>query len=84
MKIVFAVSAMESGGAERVVSLLSNEFAKRNFEVTILMLSTSKKRSFYSLDPKVNLTPLLNEQQSNVRFFSRVKIIKNYLILLLK
>ena len=46
MRIVLTVSAMGSGSAERVVSLLSDEFCKLGHEVTILMISTSEKRVF--------------------------------------
>ena len=80
MRIVLTVSAMGSGGAERVVSLLSDEFCKLGHEVTILMISTSEKKSFYSLNPNVNLVPLLSGVKKRTRFLSRVRIMrKNFL-----
>lgn len=39
MKIVFAVSAMNGGGAERVVATLASRFAAQGDDVTILMVA---------------------------------------------
>lgn len=78
MKIVFNVSAMNSGGAERVVSLLSDELCKRGHEVSILMLSTDTPYSFYSINPRVALIPLLSAKKKCVRFFERVKVLKKF------
>lgn len=39
MKIVFVVSAMNGGGAERVVATLANRFAVQGDDVTILMVA---------------------------------------------
>ncbi len=50
MKILFVISSLSSGGAERVMSILANEFAKSN-EVTIVTLS--KSESFYNLDRSI-------------------------------
>ena len=80
MRIVLTVSAMGSGGAERVVSLLSDEFCKLGHEVTILMISTSEKKSFYSLNPNVNLVPLLSGVKKRTRFLSRVRIMRKYFL----
>ena len=77
MKIVFAVSAMESGGAERVVSLLSNELANRGHVVVILMISTNKKKCFYTLDNKVTLMPLLTNETISCSYFKRVKLLRS-------
>ena len=78
MKIIFNVSAMQSGGAERVVSLLSAELAKRGHDVTILMVSTNQNDSFYKVDSNVSLVPLLNKETISSRFFERVKLIRQY------
>lgn len=78
MKIVFNVSAMNSGGAERVVSLLSDELCKRGHDVVILMLSSDKPYSFYQLNPQVTLTPLLSSNQKGTHFFRRVRILKDF------
>ena len=53
MKITFVTSTLTSGGAERVISLLANNFAERGYEVEMIAL-TSISPDYYSLNPKVN------------------------------
>ncbi len=52
MNIVFAVPSMGFGGAERVVSILANEFSKQH-NVSIVLLS-GKEEIAYKLEQKVN------------------------------
>lgn len=52
MKITFVTSTLTSGGAERVISLLANNYAKRGYEVEMIAL-TSISPDYYTLDPKV-------------------------------
>ncbi len=52
MKISFVTSTLTSGGAERVISLLANNFAERGYEVEMIAL-TSISPDYYSLNPKV-------------------------------
>ena len=52
MKITFVTSTLTSGGAERVISLLANNFAERGYEVEMIAL-TSISPDYYPLDPKV-------------------------------
>lgn len=52
MKISFVTSTLTSGGAERVISLLANNFAERGYEVEMIAL-TSISPDYYPLDPKV-------------------------------
>ena len=52
MKITFVTSTLTSGGAERVISLLANNFAERGYEVEMIAL-TSISPDYYSLNPKV-------------------------------
>lgn len=52
MKITFVTSTLTSGGAERVISLLANNFAERGYEVEMIAL-TSISPDYYTLDPKV-------------------------------
>ena len=53
MKILFVCDTMGSGGAERVISILSNSFSYRNHEVSILMLSSKASEPFYNLDKHI-------------------------------
>ena len=52
MKITFVTSTLTSGGAERVISLLANNFAERGYEVEMIAL-TSISPDYYTLNPKV-------------------------------
>lgn len=52
MRITFVTSTLTSGGAERVISLLANNFAERGYEVEMIAL-TSISPDYYTLDPKV-------------------------------
>jgi glycosyltransferase involved in cell wall biosynthesis len=52
MKLTFVTSTLTSGGAERVISLLANNFAERGYEVEMIAL-TSISPDYYTLNPKV-------------------------------
>ena len=82
MKICFCVSAMESGGAERVVSLLANEFNSQGHAVTIIMVSSNIKKTFYDLAEGIDLIPLCCGFNKKVKFFKRIKLLKQKLLFL--
>lgn len=52
MKIVLAISGMDFGGAERVMSILANNFVKRGHAVTLI--TKNYPNSAYKLDERVN------------------------------
>ena len=52
MKIVFYISSLKAGGAERVVSRLSSQLVKKGYDVSIVTL-WDKLHDFYPLDPAV-------------------------------
>ena len=52
MKILFNCLSMEKGGAERVISVLSNKFIESN-QVTLVTLIKSKPK--YKLDKRIKL-----------------------------
>ena len=52
MKLLFVTSTLTSGGAERVISLLANEFSKRDYDVEMIAL-TSISPDFYKLNEQV-------------------------------
>ena len=53
MKVMFIIPSMAGGGAERVISILANEFTKKGIETKIMM--TAGKTSVYQLHPEVEL-----------------------------
>lgn len=52
MKLIFVTSTLGSGGAERVISILANEFSHRGHEVEMIAL-TSISPDFYQMDDNV-------------------------------
>jgi GalNAc-alpha-(1->4)-GalNAc-alpha-(1->3)-diNAcBac-PP-undecaprenol alpha-1,4-N-acetyl-D-galactosaminyltransferase len=65
MKLLFFISSLEDGGAQRVVSILSNKFVERGFEVEILKYY--KGIDLYPLDNKVKVKSVEeNTNTSNV------------------
>ncbi|MFA7624759.1 MAG: glycosyltransferase family 4 protein [Pusillimonas sp.] len=55
MKIVFMVSSMNAGGAERVAATLSNAWVEQGHQVTLVSTFPVRGKSFYTLDPAVRL-----------------------------
>lgn len=68
---------MGSGGAERVIATLSNGFAERGNNVSILMLSNESNGSFYSLSKSIELSNLGLETG---RFLQKAKAIRKYVL----
>jgi GalNAc-alpha-(1->4)-GalNAc-alpha-(1->3)-diNAcBac-PP-undecaprenol alpha-1,4-N-acetyl-D-galactosaminyltransferase len=55
MRILFFVSSMHAGGAERVAATLASGWARRGDSVTLAPTYTKKGSCFYSLNPAVRL-----------------------------
>lgn len=64
MKIVFVVSALHGGGAERVIATLAGRFAMLGDQVTILM--TAGNESVYPLHPHVELLSIGQPSQGSL------------------
>lgn len=64
MKLLFTIGNLESGGAERVVATLANEFVHNNLDVYIIFLSSGSNNSFYKLDERVKIIPLLKDTKN--------------------
>ncbi len=71
MKIVFTISQLGGGGAERVVTLLSGKLSELGHDVSLITLL--KRKIVYPLNPNVNLIEL---NCKNSRFFGSVEQIK--------
>lgn len=61
--IVFVISALHGGGAERVVATLANYYAKEKIDVTILM--TAGTESVYPLEKSVELLSIGGQSYGN-------------------
>lgn len=53
MKVIFVIVSMSGGGAERVISILANQFAKSGLDVCIVM--TAGDEVAYELDERIEL-----------------------------
>lgn len=69
MKIVFCIDSLNKGGAERVLSNLVNYLCAEN---DIYIITTSSIKSNYSIDKRVTVKSLDNDNKVN-------KITKNYI-----
>lgn len=74
---MFVCDTMGSGGAERVISILSNSFAIKGHDVSILMIGSDAVKPFYSLNSKIKLLYLSNER---LGFFKKSRKLKNTII----
>lgn len=77
MRIMFVCDTMGSGGAERVISVLSNSFATKGHNISILMLGHDAKEPFYALNNSIELIYLGTEKLS---FFKKVKKLKSIIL----
>ncbi|WP_269900473.1 glycosyltransferase family 4 protein [Paenalcaligenes faecalis] len=58
MKILFFVSSMNAGGAERVAASLANAWVQQGDEVCLVPTHLGTESSFYHLDERVQFQPL--------------------------
>lgn len=75
-KIAFVIGSLTSGGAERVISTLSNELIEE-FEVVIITFR--KSDPFYRLDAKIKVVSCFDHINKPTSFFQSLKL--NYAIL---
>lgn len=65
MRLAFYISSLSSGGAERVLVTLANQFAKLGNDVHVVSLE--KRKKFYEVDEKVHLHRLKHiNKRSNI------------------
>lgn len=76
MKIAFVCDTLGPGGAERVISTLSNEFINRGHNISIIMLSKEASEPFYELNKKISLIYLNSDINKKIGFFKKAKKVK--------
>lgn len=77
MKILFMLPGMSFGGAERVVSILANEFQRQGDQVHILTLASTEKSVYYLRDGIVRHGIILENGKN-------LKLVLNHLRLIRK
>ena len=66
MRILFLVSSMEGGGAERVAALLCNRWVKQGYQVVLMPTFSGRGGCSYPLDPRVDLQFLVDRTQTRL------------------
>ncbi|WP_461611072.1 glycosyltransferase family 4 protein [Cytobacillus kochii] len=64
-RIVFIIGSMRRGGAERVISILANNYAESGWEVDILTLLDDSND--YELNSKIVVNPICGKSNSRLR-----------------
>lgn len=78
-KIVFFIDSLSnSGGTERVTTVLANYLCNNNYDISILTLNNTGK-SFFTLDNKIKVEHL-HEKKSNkyTRYLQNILLIKKF------
>lgn len=79
MKLVFVITSMVGGGAQRVLSILANYWAEKNWNVTIITLD-SKENISYFLNSRIHLihTGISTSSASALLKIDNIKKIKQF------
>ena len=79
-RVVFFLGSMGSGGAERVVSIIANDYAVRGWSVDICILL--KKEVSYQLNPTINVIDMTGKENASriKRSPAWIRKIRRYII----
>jgi GalNAc-alpha-(1->4)-GalNAc-alpha-(1->3)-diNAcBac-PP-undecaprenol alpha-1,4-N-acetyl-D-galactosaminyltransferase len=78
INIFLVTGYMANGGAERVISVLANEFVNKGYKVTILAILGDKKD--YNIDDRVRYIPFTaNTNNKLIRWIKRLQFIRKYI-----
>jgi glycosyltransferase involved in cell wall biosynthesis len=64
MRLALVISSMQSGGAERVLSLLANGFVAEGDDVSLITIAAAANSDFYKLDSRVKRLSIGTEKRS--------------------
>lgn len=81
MKISFFIGSMVSGGAEKVISLLANEYSKNGWDVEIvLMLKNVVNQKQFPLDDRIKIVDLsIKEGGYRKKALKWVRMVRSYI-----
>lgn len=75
--IVFLIQSMSGGGAERVISLLSNELVDRSYDVTLIITHQSLKSANISgISNSIRLISLEDKARESSKFIKKFRLLK--------
>ncbi len=74
-KLMFVASSMSRGGAERVISILSDYYVKNGWDVSILVLFSGLEG--YSINPSIKIIDRTSAKPSRLRFFECIRIARH-------
>lgn len=80
MKILFTIQHLGSGGAEKVMTLLSNAFVKNGCDVTIVLTSRYDKGVFYPLHKTIKVIELGNTIGKTKSKIGKIKCLKQIIL----
>jgi glycosyltransferase involved in cell wall biosynthesis len=79
MKILFLVSSMQGGGAERVAALLANAWSSRGHDVTLMPTFSARGNCVYPLSPSVHLDFLSDQGKPTAGRLVRLMMLRRYI-----
>lgn len=80
MKIVFVCDTLGSGGAEKVISTLANEFVLMNHQISIIMISFAASDPFYKISKDIKVFNLIGNLKKKPFIFKKTILLKRLLI----
>ena len=75
--ILFVVSQLSTGGAERVISILANYFASADYPVYLILFRNEKKQ--YDLHANIRTVVLDEPKNKLIKLIYRIKYIRNFI-----
>ncbi len=76
-KVMFLCHGAGNGGAEKVITTLANEFANRNY--TVSMVTTNEDKNDYVIDERIQRMRIVSDKGNPIfRTFDRVRKLRRY------
>lgn len=82
MRLTLVISDLSMGGSQRVMSVLANYWANKDWQITLLTFDDGKEEPFYELHPAINYRPLgiagesFNIIQGLANNFTRIRVLR--------